>query len=372
MAIAISRPELAVLCACARRSAQMSGLGAMPDAAADVDWDNLLASAEAHGVTELLLAPLSSSALNVPARIVEQLEQHQLEVTGLSLKRATQLVGLLRHLSDHGIRALTFKGPTLAAGAYGHLGRRLSNDLDILVRRRDISRVRPLLLADGYTLPARTRHRTGSLAYGLFPGAGRDDTLLPGQPWQTAVDVHIAFAYWTLGIRLDTNELFDRAVTVDVAGHAVATLCPNDLLLVLAIHGMMHGWAFLRFASDIDAVAAQITDWDDVIRRAESAHMGRVLRVALLLTDRLLGTALPPEVLAWAARDQHAVEIARGAAVRMFEEARSDDWDPRPWLLSFLERPRDRFGFYARTHLYEWYLKWPWDEWLGRRSVTRA
>jgi hypothetical protein len=365
-------PEIRVLCALASRRARESGAASF-DAGAGVDWDGVLAAAAAHGVTDLLLAPLASSASPVPAPVLDTLGQRALEVTGLNLNRATQLVELLGLLSAHGIRALTFKGPALAAGIYGHLSRRTSSDLDILVHRRDVARVRPLLLAHGYTLPFRVRHRGGSLAYGLLPGAGRDDTLWPGQQWQTSVDVHVAFAYWTLGMRLDTRELFDRSVTVDIAGHAIATLCPDDLLLVLAIHGMMHGWPTLRFASDVDAAAALVDDWSAVMRRAKAAGMSRVLWVALLLARDLLETTLPPQVAARVAEDPDAVAIVRAATTRMFDPgARTAEWDPGPWLLAFVDGRGRRLGVHARTLVYEWFLKWPWDAWLGRRGETRA
>lgn len=363
--------EAAVLCACARRRAQVSGIQSLPGHG-DVDWDALLHMAAVHGVTELLLAPLASSALQVPPAILAHLEQRAIEATGLNLNRTTQLVGLLRLLADHQIRALTFKGPTLAAGAYGHLGRRISSDLDLLVDRRDVARVRPLLLSQGHVLPTRPRRRGGSLLYGLIPSTGFDDTLLPGDDWRSSVDVHVAFAYWTLGVRLDTRGIFNRSVTVDVAGHAIATLCPEDLLLALAIHGMMHGWTKLRLVSDVDAVSDHVSDWPAVISRAERASMRRVLSVALLLAQRLLGTALPEPMTAVASRDLGAMTIVQGVVARMFDAAdQSAGWDPRPWQLSFMDGPRRRFGFLARDLVYEWFLKWPWDAWLGRRDVTR-
>ena len=112
---------------------------------------------------------------------------------------------MLQRCRAGGIRAISFKGPTLAVAAYGHLGRRSSADIDLLVHPADATRVRPLLLQNGYLLPDRRKHRGGSLLYGLYPAAGRDDTLLPAGDWSAAVDVHVAFAYWTLGIRLDTR-----------------------------------------------------------------------------------------------------------------------------------------------------------------------
>lgn len=365
-------PEVAMLCWCVSRGAR-AGVSAPPDVDSTFDWDRLLAEAHAHGVTELLLAPLerrSRTARAVPAPILEFLQSRQFGTTGLNLNRVTQVVSVLGLLSANGIRALTYKGPTLAAGVHGNLGQRLSNDLDILVDRKRVARVRELLLADGYVLPPRVQRRVGSLLHGLLPGVGREDTLLPGQPWQTSVDVHVAFAFWMMGMRLDTNALFDRSVTVEVAGHPVQTLSPGDLLLVLAIHGMMHGWAVLRFVSDIEAVAAQVTDWDAVFAHARSARMLRPLRVALLLAGDLLCAQVPSTILDLSARDSGAVDIARGVASRLFS-ATPHSTEPGhrgPWFLAFQERPTDRLRFHVRTLAYEWLLKWPWDAWLGRRA----
>lgn len=358
----IGRTEAALLCACARRSAQLPGITELSVSSHDVDWNALLRAAEAHGVAELLYAPLAASALEVPSAVLNDLERRVLEATGQGLNRTTQLVDVLQHLTDDGIRALAFKGSTLAAGVYGHLGRRLSNDIDIFVDRADLARIRPVLLAHGYRVPPRAPRRGGSLLYGVFPAVGRDDDLLPGHAWQTTVDVHAAFARWPFGIRCDTRALFDRAVEVEVAGHRIPALCPDDLLAVLAIHGMMHCWWPLRLVSDIDAVADLVADWQDVIARAEAAGMRRVLWTALLLAKNLLGTALPADVAARASEDADAMRIARWAAARMFVfDAPKASWPRRPWLRTFApDSLRRRLRFYAMDFAYMC-LKWPWN-----------
>ena len=64
----------------------------------------------------------------------------------------------------------------------------------------------------------------------------------------------------------------------------------------------------------------------------------------------------------------HALVLTRQIIDRLFdEEAQSRPWDPQPWFLSFQSGPRDRARFHLRRLTYEWVLKWPWDEWLGRR-----
>ena len=179
----------------------------------------------------------------------------------------------------------------------------------------------------------------------------------------------MAFAFWTQGIRLATRQLFARATVVDVAGARIATLSPGDLLLVLSIHGMMHGWSVLRFIRDIAAVADHVREWDAVVARARAARMLRVLHVALLLAHGVMGSRIPPGVLARAASDARAVAIAESVPPRLFNPPAV--WDPRPWFLAFQDDARGRLRFETRTLIYEWFLKWPWDEWLGRRRMPR-
>lgn len=337
-----------------------------------IDWAAFTAVAVSHSIQERLAPVLRRVRPDAPQSVLERFEVRFLQVAAQNLSHLSQLSTLLASLGRNGIDALTFKGPTLAADVFGHLGMRSSADLDILVRPRMASRVRALMLADGYTLPARRRHRCGSLLHGLYRAAGRDDTYLPPLPSLAAVDVHVAFAFWMQGIRLDIHGLFDRAVQVEVAGRSFMTPCPDDLLLILAIHGMMHGWSSLRAVSDIDAVVSRVGDWDAVVRRAGRARMWRILLVALLLSRDILGTTLPPFIVERAERDRQAVDVAGRAAVALFDRPRDTEFDPGPWQASFLDGRLDRCRFHARRLVYEWFLKWPWDEWLGKRSGART
>ncbi len=356
----IAPADAALLCACARRRSDEAYVRALI-AGGPVEWDAVLRAAAAHGVTELLFEPLKDPDLGVPWVIRDRLERKVLEATGENLKRTAELALLLRHLADNGIRALAFKGPTLAAGIYGHPGRRVSSDLDIFIHRRDVTRVRPLLTSLGYQVPPALPWRSGSLLYGWFPAAGRDDVLTPGAERQTSIDVHAAFAAWRCGIQLDADELFERSIVTAVAGYDVATLHAEDLLIVLAIHGMNHCWWPLRLVSDIDAVAAFVDSWPTVVARAERAGTRRMLWVALLLAEQLLRTVLPERVVAQARRDRTAVSLADTAARRMMTLQRLPEPHRRAWLRQYLDSRRRQVGYVLRDTIHEWFLIWPWN-----------
>jgi len=365
-----SRPVVAVLLSVVSHRAQADDAPPCLLPAGPIDWDDLLTTADAHGVTELLTSPLMAQPVRVPNEVITHLSQRAFAATGQNLNRTTQVDAILRLLSREGIRALTFKGPVFALRMHGRLGRRVSNDVDILIDRPNAARARAALLADGYSLAPRRRHRAGSLLYGVYPPAGRTDVLRSGRPAETDVDLQVGLADWPYGIRLSTAALFDRAVTVEVAGPPLPTLCPNDALLAMAIHGVQHGWSFLRSATDIDAVAAHVTDWDDVIERAQAARMSRVLRVALLMASGLLESSIPDRMVSFALEDERAVAVARGAAGRLFANPAHTtvEWGARDWGPSFQESAVRLIGYHTRKLTYEWFLKWPWDEWLNRRS----
>jgi hypothetical protein len=348
--------EQRLLCACARRSAQVSA-PSWADVGTTVDWVGLVDTAISHGVAELLFAPLSSGGWAVPPGILADLERRVVEATGQGLQRTAELAGLMRRLDDRGLRALTFKGPALAAGAYGHVGRRLSSDLDLFVDRRDYRATRAVLLDGGYSSlsPGPGASRWG--LHGLVPVEGRYEAFLPGTPAQSMIDLHVAFSTWRFGIRLDAASLFERATTVNIAGHPLPTLHPHDVLLVLAIHGMSHQWRPLRLVSDIDAVVEQVTDWTDVVARAEAAGMRRVLWVALLLAERLLGTALPRHVRARALADPGAQRLVVGIAARMFTGGTEGLPDARGWARSFLDTPYRRAVFVLRGTVTGWFTR---------------
>lgn len=362
------RPEISLLCHCVRRD--HTGRG--PDADVPIDWDTFTAEADAHSVAERLASPLRRARPDAPQAAIERFETRFCQVAAENLSRLSQLAGILDRFQKDGVRALTFKGPVMTAELFGHLGMRCSSDLDILVSPGMASRVRALMLKDGYTLPGRRRHRGGSLLHGLYRSAGRDDTYLPQNPCLAAVDVHVAFAFWTQGIRLDANSVLDRGVTIDVAGRKFSTPCPEDVLLILAVHGMMHGWSSLRAVSDVDAAIGRIGDWEAVIRRARRARMFRVLLVALLMAREVLETELPPSVQRLAEEDRQSRAVAASAVAMLFDHPRPGEFDPGTWHVSFLDGPYDKCRYHVRRLTYEWFLKWPWDEWLGRRKGTGA
>lgn len=194
----------------------------------------------------------------------------------------------------------------LAATLYDNLCLRPFGDLDILVPRRDISRARDLLLANGYE-PLTQRSAAQEAAHLEHHG----ECQLIGHRGKVVVELQwrITPAYWQVpsnqgSFLLDPERLWDRLETVSLGGDVVRHFRPEELLLILCVHGAKHAWSRLIWLCDVAALlrARPDMDWPRVLEQARETNSERMLLLGLFLAERLLGAPLPDV----AARALHA------------------------------------------------------------------
>ncbi|MGA9380378.1 MAG: nucleotidyltransferase family protein, partial [Phormidium sp.] len=119
----------------------------------NIDWESLLKKATQHKLMPLLYSNLNSICPEaVPKAILTKLKVEFQYHTRHCLFLCGELVRLLNLFEGQGIPVLPFKGPVLAASAYGNLLLRQFGDLDILVHAEDIERAKALFLAQGYRM----------------------------------------------------------------------------------------------------------------------------------------------------------------------------------------------------------------------------
>ena len=95
------------------------------------------------------------------------------------------------------------------------------------------------------------------------------------------------------------DSLFSRAETVRLGSETVATLDPADTLLHLCVNGGLDGARSLLRLADIDVVARSgRIEWTDFVDRAHEARVGALCAGALQRTCSVIGTPLPPGLLA--------------------------------------------------------------------------
>jgi hypothetical protein len=336
-----TRPEAELLL----RSARM----AMDDATAervralvrrDLDWGYLARMAQAHGTEPLLYWHLSRVAPDaVPAPALDALRRRFLDNARHNLLLTGELLEILRRFATRGVRAIPFKGPTLAARAYGNLALRRFADLDLLLSRADLPRSRELLTAAGYRsdLPLAPAQQDAYLAsIGQVPFVREDGGVL--------VELHTRIMPRDFHFPLGLERLWPRRRPVTLAGQEVHVPAEDDLLLILCAHGAKHAWACLGWVCDVAELlrACPALDWPRVATEARSLRSERLLWLGLLLAHDWLGAPVPGDLV----RRARGSSAVRGLAARvgrqMFREADGGPGGLRDAL--FQLRARERPG----------------------------
>ena len=294
-----------------------------------VDWEAFLALAQANR-----LLPLAHRALtertDVPETVRSRLSVFFAENGRHALALSAELRRLVGGMEGAGVRALAYKGPALAARAYGHLALRTYSDLDLLVAPDDVPAAAGVLGAAGY-----------ESVYRLTPAQDavfrRTDGDYPYHHPRTAalVELHCHVSSTRFGVPLPTPALIERARPVTIGGGEVPAPADDDLLLALCLHGTKHRWARLEWLAAAAALALRAElDLDALLRRAGEIGAGRTVRLALRLMREALGVALPPSIDRALAADPVLPALADEARALWFAVESGDGVDTSTFALS--------------------------------------
>jgi hypothetical protein len=272
----------------------------------------------------------------------------------------SQVASLLRTralLAARGIDTIAFKGPALSVALYDDPAIRQSNDIDVLVKRREALAARRLLQAAGHRFGfgfsegQEERFLRYSSAYVLLDEVG------------VAVDLAWALAPRHLALDLDADSFFPESRSLELGGVHVAVLAPHDLFLALAVHGGKHLWERLGWVADIAQLLATAPDLDvtRAIARARSIGAERLVLVAPALARLLLDAELPHALSAAIQRDPTAASIAERLAARLVPLGTiHHDRMLDPLTFKLRERPRDRARIVARLAVTPTVEDWQW------------
>jgi hypothetical protein len=323
-----------------------------------VNWSRLLEVSQRHGVTALVYHFFKNGYEDsIPDRVLNLLRGAYQSNAKSNLFLTGELFKLLKLFESHGIPAIPYKGPTLAMSVYGDIALRQFWDLDILVRKKDVLRVKGLLVARGChpEIPLTGAQEEAYLNYHydytFFCNEGR-----------VPVEIHWEIAETFFTFPLDTDRLWDRLVVVRLAGQQVPTLSPEDLLLILCAHGTKHLWERLGWICDIARLidAHQELNWEQVFEHAASLGSERMLLLGVFLASDILGVRLPEEVSRRALADGSVKMLAAQVRKRLFREENDSPGIIRSAVfhLKARERARDRIKYLLRlalqTTVHDW------------------
>ncbi len=309
----------------------------------ELDWPHFLALAEFHRVQPLLYNRLKDAGLPDDVRATLELAAKANLLGNLML--SAELVKLADAFAGAVIPFMPFKGPALAREIYGSLAWRECYDLDLLIRRRDLTAATAVFEELGYL--AAERPPPGREALWL---ASRYELSFSNPRNGGVVELHWAVAPPFFPCNLAVDELLEQAVPMKFENRQLRRLPAPLLLLLLCVHDTRHRWFQLCWVADIAAVLYhnQALDWSGLIQLAEHHRCRRLLALALSLAGEIPGGKLPPQ----------AREFTDSEPVHKLAADIREGWfemrpEPAPRALYRFyarcrERPGDRLTMYRR------------------------
>jgi hypothetical protein len=261
-----------------------------------LDWPYLLSEASENSITPLFERAIRAAAPDaIPREYAAQLKSASRANTVRCLFLTAELNKIIELFQAAGIQAIPYKGPVAAQQAYADVTLREFEDLDIILRQRDLPKAHEIILSLGYQ---------PKFPWILSPGAAA--SLVPGEynyrdvARRAMVELHTELTLRHFPVVPNLDDFSPRLVPVELSGRTLHTFCVEDALPILCIHGSKDFWERLSWIADISELVQShpALDWDQVQRRAESLKAQRMLHLGLALAANLLDAPLPPEILA--------------------------------------------------------------------------
>lgn len=284
----------------------------------DDDWDALFQASNNSRTSPILYHTIGPflSDIQAPVSIRQKLREAYHCSAARNMRLYRQIVTLFSVFNNENIPVILLKGAHLAELVYTNNALRQMGDVDILVRKPDLSRVSELMAGQGYRPARQDQDRPLDVCH--LPPFTKTDSI--------PVEIHFNIVDQPFSQKFDVKDLWERSRKELIQGVDVLTLSPEDLFLHLCIHASVrHGFdngiePLVDTCCVLERYQEEI-DWDELLTRARQWGATRCVYVMLALSEKLLGAPVPEQVilkLEPANDDFDAISSAKGL---MFEKS---------------------------------------------------
>jgi Uncharacterised nucleotidyltransferase len=363
----VNRPEIELILCCARTRIDAKIAERIKTLLQqDMDWTYVIQTAASHAVMSLLYRSLNATCPEaVPKSILAQLQQYFHVNAIRNLFMARELLTLLDLFETHNIPAIAFKGPVLAASAYGNLALRQFGDLDILVKKQDFLKVIDLLSSQEYQTNSQRQWMLDNVLYRLYLQYSTHEYSLIRNDGRVVVDIHHRVIEMNF-LPLDFAYLCKGLEPISLSERTVLNLHPENLLLILCVHGSKHRWERLQWVCDVAEFicAHPQIDWENLIKNAKTLGCERMLLMGLVMANNLLGVSLPESVHQRVQGDPEsqslAIQASQGLWLGSNDSTGGSILEEFRFNLRMLERPKDKLFYCVKFIFHRGFISLLW------------
>jgi hypothetical protein len=275
----------------------------------DLDTNTLIRLANQHGISPLVyktLKSLKAEHLTLNAEILTELKAHYMGISQKNMLMSAELLRIMKLLEKNGIESLAFKGPSLSQMAYGDITLRQFGDLDILIKKKDRSKMMDLLIQENYIPEIDLGQGTKETFFNCVNVIG-----LYKKTTRILVEVHWELLSKNYAIDWKEESLWSKKEYIHINNKEISVLPTEQLLLYLCAHGSKHLFERLEWICDIDRAvkSSPCIDWEFLINEAEKLGVKRMLYLGLGLSQQFFSLELPEIIQKGIAQDKEIPKL---------------------------------------------------------------
>lgn len=247
-----------------------------------------------HGVFPLVYNTLKIYSDLIPDVKLIYMKKIYMDIVKQNMLMTSELLTVLKLLKENSIKSIPFKGPILSNVAYGNVISRQYVDLDILILdNKELLNVYKLLTNNGFTTEVDIALMTNE----IYIKKGSDIQFYNIKN-NILIEIH-----W----QLFRNELskynFDKLIYTNIIieklNYQEIEILSNEFKLVyLCSHGTKHIWERIEWIIDIDKLIKNTQiNWKLVENIAKETNSSKMLKLGLLLTNKLFQTEIPNNMI---------------------------------------------------------------------------
>lgn len=259
--------------------------------------NGLINLAHQHGILPLVYKTLkkisSTTELqgnSLTPQILTELKQHYTAISQRNMLISAELIHIMKLFKENNIESLAFKGPALSEMVYGDITLRQYGDLDILIKKKDRTKMVELMKKEGYMPEIILKKSTLKTFFNSVNVIGFSNASNG-----VRIEIHWELLSKNYAIDWDEKNLWSTKQSRKINQHEIPVLTTEQLLLYICAHGSKHLFERLEWICDIDRTVKSSSDidWKPIINEAEKLGIKRMLYLGLSLSQLFFGLQLP-------------------------------------------------------------------------------
>ena len=306
-----------------------------------VDWEGVMSLSINHGTLPVVYKKISKLKTGlIPSEVLLRFKDVYHKIVRWNLIQSNQLIKVLKILKKNYIKAIPIKGPVISMQAYGDIGYRMFQDLDLIILPDGFINVYDLLCKEGYEPSIKLSEKKKK----LWNRFRRDIEFKKGK---TLIDIHQRISQGNSSFDI-FKEQFERTEVVGILDQKIDVLSVEDTIVYLCINSAKDQWNSLRMVADLSFLIRSDPeiDWEVLIKNARSRGILRMILSGLLFISVITKESLPEIVMMEIQKDNRVKTLSEKYLSGAFLEfPEKKDPDIVKSLVKTLDSPSRKIRF---------------------------